>query len=220
MVADIEQRTVMARQMWRVQAPISRRSCGSTRAVVEPMEPDHLQITLVEPGRTLEELMPIALTNRPEIASSQAMIQSATAAIHREKMRPVLPNVVISGFQSPGGMLIQAGIFGLGPNSSLGQWTGREDVSLQLMWQLDAVGFGNLAQNKRQRGEQSRAAVDLFRAQDMVVADVTRALAGPLQSAATRVIQADRALQAGSSTSTATSRAWGKSAGSPTSCTC
>ncbi len=124
------------------------------------------------------------------------MIQAATARIRREKMRPVLPNVVLTGYQSPGGMLIQAGIFGLGPNSSLNQWTGREDVSVQLMWQLEYFGFGNLARIKRQRGEQSQAIVDLFRSQDMVAADVTRALAR-VQSAAFRVLQADRALQTG-----------------------
>jgi outer membrane protein TolC len=197
MVADIEQRAVTARQEWRVQsANLTQVLRLDPRAVVEPLEPDHLQVTLIEPGRTLEELMPIALSNRPEIASRRATIQSATAAIRREKMRPVLPNVVISGFQSPGGMLIQAGIFGLGPNSSLGQWTGREDVSVQFMWQLESFGLGNLARIKKQRGEQSRATVDLLRAQDMVVADVTRALAR-LQSAAHRVLQADRALRTG-----------------------
>ena len=197
MVADLEQRAVSARQQWRVQQrqPDAGPAARPAR-VVEPMEPDHLQITLIEPGRTLEELMPVALTNRPELASRRAMVQAATAGIRREKMRPVLPSVILTGFQSPGGMLIQAGIFGLGPNSSLSQWTGREDVSIQLMWQLENIGFGNLARIKRQRGEQSQATVDLLRTQDMVAADVNRALAR-VQSAAFRVIQADRALRTG-----------------------
>ena len=49
-------------------------------------------------------------------------------------------------------MLIQAGIFGIGPNSSLNQWTGRDDVSIQLIWQLENFGIGNLARIKAQRG--------------------------------------------------------------------
>jgi outer membrane protein TolC len=197
MVADLEQRAVLARQQWRVQsANLTQVLRLDPRAIVEPTELDHLQVTLIEPGRTLEDLMPIAMTNRPEIASRQAMVQSATAAIRREKMRPVLPSVIIGGFQSPGGMLIQGGIFGLGPNSSLNQWTGRDDVSIQLIWQLEYFGFGNLARIKRQRGEQSQATIDLLRAQDMVVADVNRAHAR-LQSAAHRVLQADRALRTG-----------------------
>jgi hypothetical protein len=197
MLADLEQKAVVARQQWRVQsANLTQVLRLDPRAVVEPMEPDHLQVTLIEPGRPMDELMRVAVTNRPEIASRRSMVEAATAGIRREKMRPLLPNVLISGFQSPGGMLIQAGIFGLGPNSSLSQWTGREDVSFQLMWQLENMGFGNLARIKRQRGEQSHATVDLLRTQDRVAADVNRTLAR-VQSAAFRVIQADRALRTG-----------------------
>ncbi len=93
-------------------------------------------------------------------------------------------------------MYIQGGIFGLGPNSSLNQWRGRDDVSIQLMWQLEGFGIGNLARIKAQRGNESRAIIDLRKAQDMVAADVTRARAR-VQSAAARVLQADRALRTG-----------------------
>jgi hypothetical protein len=105
----------------------------------------------------------------------------------------LLPSVLINGFQTPD-ELLQAGIFGLGPNSSLNQWTGRDDVSLQVMWELEALGVGNLARVKEQRGEQSRTIIDLFKTQDMVAGDVTRAQAR-LQSAAARVGQAERALR-------------------------
>ena len=117
MVADLEQKAVMSRQQWRVQsANLTQVLRLDPRAVVEPLEHDHLQITLIDPGRALEDLMPIALTNRPEIASRQAMVQAATAAIRREKMRPFLPNIALNGFQTPFEM-IQAGIFGFGPNN-------------------------------------------------------------------------------------------------------
>jgi hypothetical protein len=102
---------------------------------------------------------------------------------------------VISGFQTPGGMLIQGGVFGLGPNSSLNQWVGRADVSLQLIWQLDAFGIGNLARIKQQRGDESRTIIELRRTQDRVAAEVTEAQAR-LQSATARVTQADRAVRA------------------------
>ena len=162
--------------------------------MVVPLEHDHLQITLIDPGRSLDDLMPIALTNRPELASRRALVQAAEARVRREKMRPLLPSRHDQRLPEPPGMYLQAGFFGLGPNSSLNQWFGRDDVSLQLMWQLDALGIGNLARIKEQRGQESRAIIDLFRLQDMVAADVTRALA-QLQSATARVIQADRALR-------------------------
>ena len=62
------------------------------------------------------------------------------------------------------------------------------------MWQLEGLGFGNLARIKQQRGEQSRAFVELRNAQDRVAAEVNQALAR-VQAAAVRVLQADRALR-------------------------
>ena len=90
-------------------------------------------------------------------------------------------------------MVLQGGTFGLGPNSSLNQWAGRDDVSFQLIWQFDAFGIGNLARIKEQRGGQSETFVHLYKAQDKVAAEVTEAHAR-LQSAAARVGQADRSL--------------------------
>ena len=92
--------------------------------------------------------------------------------------------------------MIQGGIFGLGPNSSLNQWRGRDDVSIQLIWQLENFGIGNLARIKAQRGQESRAIIDLRRTQDMVAEEVNQAHAR-VQSAAARVVQADRALRTG-----------------------
>ena len=191
MLVDLEQRAVSARQEWRVQsANLTQVLRLDPRAVVVPLEHDHAQVTLIDPARPLDDLMPIALTNRPEIASRRALVEAAEVGIRREKARPLLPIVMLNGFQSAG-MLIQGGIFGLGPNSSLNQWRGRDDVSIQLMWQLENFGMGNLARIKAQRGNESRAIIDLRRVQDMVAADVNRALAR-VQSAAVRVVQAER----------------------------
>jgi outer membrane protein TolC len=195
MLADLEQRATSAREDWRVQsANLTQVLRLDPRAVVVPLEPDHLQVTLIDPARSLDDLMPIALANRPELQSNRALIGAAETRIRREKMRPLLPIVMLNGFQSAG-MWIQAGLFGLGPNASMNQWDGRVDVSLQMIWQLDAFGIGNLARVRQQRGEESRAIIDLRNSQDMVAADVTRALAR-LQSATARVTQADRAMRA------------------------
>jgi outer membrane protein TolC len=194
MVADLEQQATSAREAWRVHsADLTQVLRLDPRAVVVPLEEDHLQVTLIDPARPLDDLIPVGLTNRPELASQQALVQAVAARIRRERGRMLLPSVLINGFQTPD-ELLQAGIFGLGPNSSLNQWTGRDDVSLQVMWELEALGVGNLARVKEQRGEQSRTIIDLFKTQDMVAGDVTRAQAR-LQSAAARVGQAERALR-------------------------
>jgi outer membrane protein TolC len=194
-LADLEQRAVSARAQWRVQsANLTQVLRLDPRAVVEPTEHDHAQVTLIDPARSLDDLMPIALANRPELASRRALVQAAETRVRREKMRPVLPLVLLNGFQSAG-MLIQGGVFALGPNSSLNQWQGRDDVSVQLMWQFENFGLGNLARVKNQRGQESRAIIDYRNTQDMVAGDVARALAR-VQSGAARTLQADRSLRA------------------------
>ena len=193
-VADLQQQATSARESWRVySADLTQLLRLDPRTIVLPIEHDHLQITLIDPALPLKDLIRTAIFNRPEIVSQRALVQAAEAKVRREKMRPVLPVVMLNGFQAAN-MYLQFGMFGLGPNGSMGQWFGRDDVSIQLMWQLDGMGIGNLARIKNQRGEESRAIIDLFKAQDSVAADVTRALAR-LQSAVARVKQAERALQ-------------------------
>jgi outer membrane protein TolC len=196
LLADLEQQAVAERQMWRVSsARLTQVLRLNPLAVVVPLEHDHLQVTLLDPARPLPDLHVIALTNRPELASYQALVEAAVARIRREKGRMVLPTVLINGFQTPDEM-IQGGIFGLGTNRNLNQWVGRDDVSLQLVWELDAMGIGNLARIKEQRGEQSKAIIDFFKIQDMVASEVTQAEAN-LQSATARVKQAERAVRTG-----------------------
>jgi outer membrane protein TolC len=196
LLADLQQQAVSERQGWRVSsARLTQVLRLNPLAVVVPLEHDHLQVTLIDPARALPDLHVIALTNRPELASYQALVEAAVARIRREKGRMLLPTVLINGFQTPDEM-IQGGIFGLGTNNKLNQWVGRDDVSLQLVWELDAMGIGNLARIKEQRGEQSKAIIDYFKVQDMVAAEVTRALAD-LQSATARVRQAERAVRTG-----------------------
>jgi len=199
LLADLEQESASARQAWRVSsARLTQVLRLNPLAVVVPLEHDHLQVTLIDPARPLPDLHVIALTNRPELASYQALVEAAVARIRRERGRMLLPTVLINGFQTPDEM-IQGGIFGLGTNNKLNQWTGRDDVSLQLVWELEALGLGNLARIKEQRGEQSKAIIDFFKIQDMVAADVTRAQAD-LQSAVARVEQANRGLRTGIAT--------------------
>ncbi|MHB1425957.1 MAG: TolC family protein [Gemmataceae bacterium] len=191
LLADLEQHAVSARQYWRVaSANLTRILRLDPRAVVEPLESDHLQITLIDPSRSLDDLIPIGLTNRPELAKHQALVQATLVAIRREKLRPLLPSVLINGFQTPY-ELFQAMGYGEGSGGKLNLWSFRDDVSPQVLWTAGHMGMGNLADIKAQRAMASQQIVQLFQVQDSVAADVTRAQAD-LQSAAARVVQAER----------------------------
>jgi len=193
-LAELEQEAVVARQNWRKSsANLTQVLRLDPRAVVEPLEPDHLQITLIDPGRSLDELMPIALTNRPELASQQAQVQAALVNIRREKMRPFLPIPMLQGFQTPYEQL-EFGANGIGRGNKMNLWYPRVDITPGMMFQFEALGMGNAAMVKWMRADASGTMVQLFRAQDMVAADVTRSQAR-LQSAAARVVQAERELR-------------------------
>ncbi|HEY5313780.1 MAG TPA: TolC family protein [Pirellulales bacterium] len=195
MLANVQQHAAMARQQWRVaSANLTQLLRLDPRVVVMPLEPDHLQVTLIDLNRPLDDLMPIALETRPELSSQQALIRAASISIRQEKARPLLPTVLLTGFQSPGGMTMQGMIFGIGQGNKMDLWSLRDDVSAQLVWQLDGMGFGNMARIKKQRGMESQAIVDLFKMQDMIVSEVTQSQAD-LQSAAVRVSEAERSLR-------------------------
>jgi hypothetical protein len=194
MLATVQQNAASRRERWRVaSANLTQVLRLDPRVVVDPAEHDHSQITLIDPTRPLDELIPIGLMNRPELHSQEALVGAVAERIRREKGRILLPSVFLSGFQTPN-ELIQVGAQGFGPDRSLNLWSVRDDFSPQVVWQLEALGCGNLARIKEQRGEQSKAVVELFKAQDAVAGDVTRAQAR-LQSAAVRVIEAETSMR-------------------------
>ena len=163
LLADMEQQAATARQYWRRSSiDLTQVLRLDPRVIVEPLEADHLQITLIEPSRPLTELMPIGLTYRPELASYQAQIQEQLVSVRREQMRAFLPAVVLTGFQTPYEMF-EFGALGIGQGSKMNNWFPRVDFAPQLLWQADSLGFGNMAMVKRQRSQASQSIVDLYR---------------------------------------------------------
>lgn len=193
--ASLQQQAASARERWRVSsANLTQILRLDPSAVVVPLESDHLQITLIDLARPLDELIAIGESHRPEIYASAARVRAAEQDVRREWYRPLLPLVLLTGFQTPGGMMTQFGIFGTGPDTHLDLWSPRNDFSFQLVWQLEGFGFGNLARIKEQRGHESKSIVTLFRQQDTVAAEVTAAQARA-QAAAVRALQAERELR-------------------------
>lgn len=193
MLAAAQQNAAIRREKWRVaSADLTQVLRLDPRVVVEPAEQDHLQITMIDPARPLDDLIPTGLMNRPELSSQRALVDAVAQRIRREKGRIVMPSLLLSGFQTPN-ELLQVGAQGFGADRSLNLWSVRSDFSPQVVWKLEAFGMGNLARIKEQRGEQSQAIVELFKAQDAVAADVTRAQAA-VQSAAVRTIEAEESL--------------------------
>jgi outer membrane protein TolC len=183
-----------ARERWRVtSADLTRILQLDSSAVVQPVEPPHLRLTLVGLDQPLEELIAIGLTSRPELASQQALVRQTLQRIRQEKLRPFLPNIQVVGNSTPQ-TTFAGGLFGGGPNSDMGSWGSRFDVDAELVWELKELGFGNCALIRQRQAENDIARLELLRAQNTVAAQVAQAFA-QARSAAQRLIDAEAELK-------------------------
>jgi outer membrane protein TolC len=191
--ADLQEAVTTAREDWRTaSADLTRVLRLAPTALVMPQEPPYLKVTLVSPQESVDDLVPIGLTNRPELATQQALVQAALYRIKQERLRPLIPSLVLTGDAAPAapGGFLSDGVFLSGAHG-VGNPTGiRNDWSAQVLWELRNLGFGNRALVREREAEQQQALIELFKVQDMVAADVVRAHA-QVQAAGLRVQQAE-----------------------------
>ena len=196
-LADSEQSAALALEKWRfASADLTRALRLGPTSVVEPLEPPSLQVTLILPHLPVDTLVPIGLTNRPELASQQALVQATLARLRQERLRPLMPSILLGGDAAPAapGGYLTGGVFGSDVNGSGNPWTGRSDVNVQLLWELRGMGLGNRALVRERRAEQEQAVIESYRIQDRVASDVAQAHA-QLESATTRVAKAEIGLK-------------------------
>jgi len=144
---------------------------------VEPLEPPHLQVTLFALDKPVDDFIPIALTNRPELASQRALVQASLRLLQQEKARPFIPSLLLRGWSTPVTGTLAAGYFGGGINGSVGNFSFREDYDIQLIWTLKNFGFGNRALIRTRAAENQAAFVDQLRVQVRVAEEVVQAYA-------------------------------------------
>ena len=197
LLAGFEDALATAREQWQLaSADLTEVLRLDPTATVAPLEPPDLRVTLISPQESVDDLIPIGLTNRPELASQQALVQAALARIRQERMRPLVPSLILQGGPGavgPGGYLM-GGVFASGANGTGNPTQPRDDVSVGLVWELQNLGFGNHALVRERQAEQKQLLVELFRIQDQVAAEIARAHAR-LESAVVRVGKAEQGLQ-------------------------
>jgi outer membrane protein TolC len=194
-LARRQQAELIARERWRTASAELLRILRLDPAVqVEPVEPPELRVTLVDLGRSVDDLIVMALTNRPELASVQAQVQATLAALRQEKARPLVPSVLLRGWSTPVTGTLAVGTFGGGKNGQLDNFGYRGDIDVQLLWQFDNLGFGNRGRIHQRTAENRLAAIELFRVQDRVAAEVATFYA-QAQLASRRVEIAERGVR-------------------------
>jgi outer membrane protein TolC len=196
-LANFEDAIASTREQWRLaSADLAQVLRLDPTATVVPLEPPSLFVTLISPQESVDTLIPIGLTSRPELASQQALVQAALVRIKQERMRPLMPSLILEGGPGsvgPGGYMM-GGIFGSGAAGTGNPWVGRDDISVGVVWQMENLGFGNRALVRGRQAEQQQLLVELFRLQDLVAADIARAYA-QVESATARAITANRGIR-------------------------
>jgi outer membrane protein TolC len=174
-LAEFESAVSAAREDWRLaSADLTQVLRLDPTATVTPQEPPSLRVTLISPQQPSEALIPIGLTYRPELASQQALVQAALVRIRQERIRPLVPSLVLEGGSAPGGYFM-GGEFASSVNGSPNPTQPRMDVTAQLYWGLDNLGLGNRAKVRGRQAEQQQLLIELFRIQDRVAAEIARA---------------------------------------------
>ncbi|MBN9119157.1 MAG: TolC family protein [Planctomycetes bacterium] len=184
-----------ARERWRTaSAELDRILRLDPAAVVEPAEPPALPVTIIDPNATIDDLIPVALNTRPELAGQQAFVRATLARLKQEKLRPLVPSLAVRSVSTNPSGSLGYGAFGGGRNGDLKDFTGRFDIDVQLLWEFQALGFGNRARVSERRAEYEAATLDLFRTQDRIAAEVATRFA-EVRAAAQRLNDAEPALR-------------------------
>jgi outer membrane protein TolC len=197
-LADMRQVVAAMREQWEVaSADLTLVLRLNPAAVVIPLEPPHVQVTLVSPQEAVDNLIPIGLMSRPELAANQALVRATLMRLKEERWRPLIPSVVLMGTpaQMTAGGYLMGGIYGSGLAPGHGNpWGGRFDPNVQVLWELKNMGFGNRALIRQRQAQVDEATIELFHVQDRVAAEVARAHA-QVKWSAVRAREAETQLQ-------------------------
>ncbi len=209
---DLQQQEAAARANWRIaSARLTRVLRLNPGALVMPMEPPHLQVTLISPRLPVGDLVPVGLASRPELASQQAVVQAAMERVRQERLRPFIPNVLMDGGNGPGGGF-NGGVFGGGPDGGPQLYGGRFDMELGVVWTLNNLGVGNRSLVRQRTAQEVRASIAFADIQDQVAQDVAQAHA-QLEATAAQIDDAAKGVKEAIITYNGTLRGIGETSG-------
>lgn len=123
---------------------------------------------------TLDEQIRAALTNRPELAENQFLVQAAIERVRAAKYRPFVPNLIVNyawGDFGGGPDLTKSGF---GPSGHLLHFGTRSDFDVTLAWRVQNMGFGNRVEVREQESLVRQANMRQMQLQDLVVTQVVQ----------------------------------------------
>ena len=209
---DLQQQVAASRADWRItSARLTRVLRLNPGAVVVPMEPPHLQLSLISPGFRVADLIPVGLTNRPELASQRALVQASLERVRQERLRPLIPSVVMQR-QPARTAILTAACLAADPT------TAGTSMAGDSTWDWASSGRSTtwareIASLVRERiAQEQKASIDFANVQDQVAQEVVQAHA-QLEATATQVDDAMTAVKEAIITYNGTLRGIGETRG-------
>jgi len=135
---------------------------------IEPTEQAIPKLDLYRGDEQLETLIARALDGRPEAEQLAALHAAADEDLKGQRYGWFIPSVSLN---------YSAGNFGGGPGSQIANTDHRDDLSLQLYWQIEGLGFGRHAKIEAQEARVRELELQRDKLHDSIVAEVREAYA-------------------------------------------
>lgn len=132
---------------------------------LQPADPCVLPLTLVPPC-PCEELVAVAVANRPELAAFRAATGAAAERLKQAQVEPLLPKVTLD---------YAGGLYGGGRNENLGEFSSRGAIGAALTWEMRNLGLGNRAEVWERQAQLGAAGLRVREVQAQVSAEVAAA---------------------------------------------
>jgi outer membrane protein TolC len=149
-------------------AELSRLLRLDSGVALEPIESAVPSIEIFDGNESLEELVAQAVDGRPETEQLDALVAAAEDDLTAQRYGWFIPSVSL-GYSS--------GQFGGGPGSTVANTDHRDDLSVLLYWQFDALGIGNHARIDEKRARLRQTSLERDRLHDTIAAEVRRGYA-------------------------------------------
>lgn len=134
---------------------------------VDLVPADAVVPVVVVPGAcTLEDLIAMARTNRPDLAAQRVLVAASAERVRQARLSPYIPKVTLD---------YSLGAFGGGRGDFIGQFDGRGVLGAQVYWEVQNLGFGNAAQVRERQAGQLASHYQLIDAESRAAAEVTEA---------------------------------------------
>jgi outer membrane protein TolC len=133
---------------------------------LEPQEPALAPLEIVDDDSRPAPLVARALTSRPEVQESQALVCEAVRRLEREQYAPLVPSVLLG---------VSYGGFGAGTGGSIDHYADRFDGDAVAWWEVRNLGYGEGAARHEMSSRVAQARLRQIALLDQVAREVVEA---------------------------------------------